>query len=553
MKAPSKATVMTAVPKETLLYAPSTPEADAVRVGWFYPAANNIAMSALGWLLLFRQMDESPRVAVERVTLDTVKDCDPRAYELIGFSVAWELDFLNILPMLEAVDLPFYAAERPNDAPLLFAGGPVIMTNPEPYAPFLIGEGEELLSEVMAAIHRLRNVPDKQEKLHRLAVEVPGVYVPSLYEVAYASPDGPIARIEPVFDDLPFPIKRRWIENMDDFVAYTPILAEDTVFSNTFLVEVMRGCAHRCRFCLASYSTLPARGPSLAAIQQTIERGLRHTKKIGLLGALIADHPQFDELCQWLDGFDDVEISSASLRADTLTPQICKTFKKGGQRQLTIAVESGSERLRRRINKNLKHEEILAACQTMASAGLEGVKLYGMVGLPDETEDDVAQLAALVKEIRREVQKFKVTLGCSSFVPKAATPFQWMARMDATTINKRFEILRKGTLKIAEFRPQSAKWDFIQALLSRGDRRLAPLLIAFYRLGGSLGALNRAYKDLERSGELNFPDADWYATRERPEDEVLPWDVLHLGVDKRILYKEGLPPPGFHERFAVPV
>jgi radical SAM superfamily enzyme YgiQ (UPF0313 family) len=541
---------------ETYLYQPVPANDDSIRIGWMYPADYTIAMSSLGYLMLYRQLDSQPGIAATRVTTDTLQHHRANEFELMGFSFSFELDMMAILQTLETLDLPIYAKDRDRHAPLVFAGGPVVMTNPEPYAAFfdffLIGEGEELLMDLEVAYRRHRHLASREELLHALAIEVPGLYVPSLYEVTYEGPEGPIAAITPRYDDIPFPVKKRFIENMDNFVASSPILTENTIFSNTFLVEVMRGCAHRCRFCLASYSMLPTRGASLEPIIEAIESGLVHTKKIGLLGALIADHPQFDQLCDYLntrmDQLGGLTLSSSSLRADTLTLPIAQTFKKGNQNQLTIAVESGSERLRRRINKNLKHDQILQAAAVMSEAGMKGMKVYGMVGLPEEEESDVEELGALMKELRKLNPRLELHLGCSSFVPKAGTPFQWMPRLENKNIDRRFEILRKQLLKVANFRPSSTKWDFFQAFLSRGDRRLAPLLVRFYQLGSSLGTMHRAYKELKQEGLVDFPPLEWYALRERPETEVLPWDALHLGVSKEILYKEGLPPPGFPSR-----
>jgi radical SAM superfamily enzyme YgiQ (UPF0313 family) len=290
---------------------------------------------------------------------------------------------------------------------------------------------------------------------------------------------------------------------------------------------------------------LPARGAQMSEIIEKIEQGIQYTDKVGLLGALISNHPEFPELCHFLNAKEGLTISASSLRADTMTKEIAETFKKGQQKQLTIAVETGSDRLKRRINKNLKNEEVIRAASNIAEAGLEGLKVYGIVGLPDETEEDIIALADLMKDIRKENPRLKLHLGCSSFVPKAGTPFQWQPKVDNKTVEKRHELLRKSLLKVADVRASSAKWDYFQAFLSRGDRRLSKLLVRFYQLGGSLGAVNRAFKELQSEGQLDFPSLDWYACRERPESEILPWDMVNLGVPKEILFKEGLPPPGF--------
>lgn len=547
--------------QEKYLYQPVVPNADAVRVGLVYPAPYQIAMSSLGYLVLFQQLDQNPDVDARRIYADTLNEHNPRELELMGFSFAFELDVVKILDTFAAYDIPFFAKDRERRHPLVFAGGPVPMSNPEPFAEFfdffLVGEGEEMMAHLMQVYRKYRDLTDREELIHRLAAEVPGLYAPAMYDVRYEGPDGPLSAIVPKYDDIPPLVQKQIVANMDDFVASTPIISDKAIFSNTLLVEVMRGCAHRCRFCLASYSMLPpmgsglpaARGGLLQTIIDKIEEGTQYTDKVGLLGALISNHPNFPELCDYLDAKIDkmpgLTISSSSLRVDGLTSQIANTFKKGGQKQLTLAIETGSDRMRRRINKNLKHEQILESSAVMGRAEFEGVKFYGMVGLPDETDADVEQLVDLLKEVKANNPKMKIHLGCSSFVPKAGTPFQWQPKIDNKLVDHRFNILRKGLLKVADVRASSAKWDYFQAFLSRGDRRLSKLLIRFYELGGSLGSVNRAYKELKEEGKVDFPDLDWYALRERPESEILPWDMISLGTPKEILYKEGLPLPAF--------
>jgi radical SAM superfamily enzyme YgiQ (UPF0313 family) len=545
--------------EEKYLYKPVPHKPGSVCLGMIYPAPYQIAMSSLGYLVLFQQLDMNPEIDARRIYADTLSGHNPKELELIGISFAFELDVVQILETYKTYDIPFYAKDRHREHPLVFAGGPVPMSNPEPFADFfdffLIGEGEEMMANLVKAYERHRSISNREELIHQLAMEVPGLYAPGLYEVTYTSVDGPIEAITPKYDDLPLLVEKQIVPNMDDFIATTPIISDKAIFSNTFLVEVMRGCAHRCRFCLASYTMLapmgsgipPARGGTVEKIIQKIEAGIQYTNKVGLLGALISDHPDFPALCDYLDAKEGLTVSSSSLRVDTLTPQIANTFKKGGQKQLTLAIETGSDRMRRRINKNLKHQQILDAATIIREAGLESVKFYGIVGLPDETDEDVLQLAALLKEVRKENPKLKINLGCSSFVPKGGTPFQWQPKIDNKLVDHRFAILRKALLKTADLRASSAKWDYFQAFLSRGDRRLSKLLVRFYELGGSLGAVRRAHKELKEEGVADFPDLDWYALRERPESEVLPWDVINLGTPKHILYKEGLPPPGFHQ------
>ncbi len=543
--------------EEIYLYDPTPPNADAVNLGFMYPASYQIALSSLGYLILFKGMDQDPMVNVSRVYMDTLSDYDPRQFELMGFSFSFELDVVAILKTFETYKIPFFSKDRERSHPLIFAGGPVPMSNPEPFADFfdffLIGEGEEMMGELTRSYKKHEHLSDREELIRRIAAEVPGLYVPNLYNVEYEDNNGPIKSITPKYDDIPPVVQKRLIENMDNFVASSPIISDKAIFANKFLVEVMRGCAHRCRFCLASYSMLPARGPSAERIIQTIDQGLQHTDKLGLLGALISNHPNFDDICahlhKKLDANPDLNISASSLRVDTITEDIVRTFVRGHQKQLTVAIETGSEKLRRRINKNLPHEKIIQCAETAKAGGLKSLKFYGMVALPDETPEDIDETVALMKEVKKAAPGLEIILGSSSFVPKGGTPFQWMSRPDNKEVDARFKRLKKGLIKTCDVRATSAKWDFFQAFLSRGDRRLSKLLVRFYEHGGSLGHINRAMKELKAEGKLDFPELDWYALRERPESEVLPWDTINLGVPRDILYKESLPSAGYLKEY----
>lgn len=524
---------------ETYLYTPLAPTvSDPLHVAWCYPASYGVAMASLGWLLLFAQLDTHPLVNVTRLTAEDYPTARLTDVQVAGFSFSFELDILGVLSAFESMGLALLAEERAETDPLVFAGGPVPSTNPEPYAPFfdffLIGEGEELLNETVAVLHRTQHLP-RQQRLLALATEVVGVYVPALVGVSYTDPThGEVAALTPLHQGMHYPIKKRWLSDLDPYVAASPILTEGSVFGHSYLLEVMRGCSHRCRFCLASYATLPARGASLEAIIAKLNEGLAHTPKVGLLGALIADHPQFAELCAYLDTLPDTQVSFGALRADTLTPAMCHTLQRSGGKSLTLAIESGSPALRQRINKHLSQQAILQAADTVAASGLKSLKLYGMVGLPTETDDDLQATIDLLRQIKKAHPALDLSLGCSTFVPKAWTPFQWMPRLPWQELKRRQEILRKGLVGVANFRPSSPKWDALQAMLSRGDRRLAPWLLDFMQAGGNTGAINRAYK----TWEDKLPSLAWYGLRERPEAEVLPWDVLELTVPKAILYKE---------------
>lgn len=545
-------------PNETKLYTPVAPSADAIRVAWCYPAPRNIAMSSLGYLSLFRQLDTDPNVAVERVYADTVGQSNLRNTGLMGFSFAFELDAVEILRMLDKLGISLWQRERTGNHPLVFAGGPTVMTNPEPYADFfdffLVGEGETLLADTLAAMATIRHLP-RAEQLLYLAQHVPGCYVPSLYHPTYNRDQ--LADLVPTQSGVPEVIHKQLLsrEAMANTIATSPILSEDSVFGRTFLIEVMRGCSHKCRFCMASYAMLPARGSSAETIINAIDEGLQHTNKLGLLGALIADHPEFPAICDALhtrmDGNPEVRLNAAALRVDRLSERIVETFIRGGQQQLTVAIESGSESLRQRINKHLKQTTIYEAMETITRTGLKSLKFYGMVGLPDETDDDIEQTIELLATIKRNHPKLKLVLGCSTFVPKGGTPFQWMARLDKNTLATRQKRLEKGLRKIADFRPSSPRWDDVQAILARGDRRMSVLVERYYQLNknaegmGSAGQLKTADRQLRDEGIATYPSLDNLLHRPFDEDERLPWEHLHLGVDKATLWKEALPPIGW--------
>lgn len=531
----------TKAPTETYLYKVTQAKArDPLQVAWCYPANYSIAMASLGYLMLFARMDQSPDVSPIRYsTEDYGKTAHLKQAEVVGFSFSFELDILEILRCFQAEGFPLYAQSRGEEFPLVFAGGPVPSTNPEPYAPFLdfflIGDGEDLLVQVMQNLRQNRHLP-KVERLLQLASTLEGVYVPRFYDVTYTEA-GEVSTLQANQVGVPSAVKRQNYTGLDLDVATLPILSEASVFGNRFLIEVMRGCSHRCRFCLASYSTLPARPAGLEALRRAVEIGLTHTREIGLVGALIADHPDFPELCKFLDQQADVRVSFGALRVDTLTPQICQTLANSGSTNVTLAIESGSPWLRRRINKNLKQDAIFEATEMVVAAGLKGLKLYHMVGLPDENDEHIQESIDLVKALHKAFPRLKLSVGCSTFVPKAWTPFQWMPRLGTSNLKKRMAMLQKGLVHHAEFRPSSAKWDTFQAMVSRGDRRLAPFLERFTILGGTHGHVNRAFKSLEQD-DIMLPNAAWYGERERPEHETFAWDLLAHQVPKPILWKE---------------
>ena len=486
---------------------------------WFlFPGPESFALSSLGYLWLFRAIDMIDGVNIERVYSDSKTTRLMREkIDLIGVSFTFDMDFLEIFRFLEKNKFEFKSVNRKDSDPIIFAGGPVITSNPEPYKDIfdfcIIGDGESSNEAAVNIIKQGRLAgSSKQEILQELS-KIEGIYVPSL---------------------RPKTVKK--ITKKISECIYTPVISEKAFFADTFIIEVERGCANRCGFCLASYMNLPVRFAQYGSIIETIDLGLKYTNKIALLGAQITAHPQFKDICKYVENIIDngrkINMSISSLRADAFVPEIVNTLVKAGQKNLTLAIEAGSERLRRVINKNLTQEQIFKALETAHSCGLHGIKFYGMLGLPAETRQDIEELAALSKKIKEKYKGLDISFGFSTFVPKANTPFQWFGRGSEKSLEYKINYLKKELRKLGiQISVSSTKWDYCQAVLSRGDGNLTDYLIEVYRLGGKLGAFKKAAKNLGI-------DTDFYALENYGYDKVLPWDFIDIKPGKAFLVQE---------------
>jgi radical SAM superfamily enzyme YgiQ (UPF0313 family) len=362
---------------------------------------------------------------------------------------------------------------------------------------------------------------------------IPGLYVPSLYEVTYISPDGPIQAIQPIDAEIPALVEKQTYRG--NVLSASTVVTEKAAWENIFMVEVVRSCPEMCRFCLASYLTLPFRTASLeGSLIPAIERGLQVTNRLGLLGASITQHPEFETLLDYLSQpqFDQVHLSLSSVRTNTVTQKLAETLVKRDSRSITIAVESGSDRLRQVINKKLTNDEIMQAAVNAKAGGLSALKLYGMVGLPGEEPEDLEETVAMMRNVKRAASGLRLTLGCSTFTPKAHTPFQWYGVNPES--EKRLKSLQKQLRPHGiDFRPESYNWSVIQTLIARGDRRLSHLLELARHYGDSLGSYRRAFKELR--GQL--PSLDFYVHAQWDADQVLPWDHLKGPLPKATLLK----------------
>ena len=473
-----------------------------------YPAVEEFALSSLGYMWLYKIADVKEGINALRISTDKI-DVNPKIINSMAFSISFDFDYLGVLEILDKLNIPFYANDRDESYPLIFSGGPVITTNPKPYQAFfdfmIIGDGEDVFEKVLDIL-LLRC--SKEETLSKLS-ELDGVYIPGK------------------------PVNREAVSLNN--VIYTPIISDKSYFKNTFIVEVARGCMNRCAFCTASYVNLPFRHYEYEKIIDAIELGLKYTNKVALLGAQISSHPQFDNIMNYLrekieNGFD-IELGISSLRTDSITPQTVRTLVMGGQRHTTIAIEAASERLRKFINKNLKEEQILNAVKICADNGLKGLKIYSMIGIPTETDDDIKEFLRLAKIIKDENKGFNIDFSFSTFVPKPQTPLQWSTREDTRSLEQKQKYLEKELSKIGiASKFSSPKWDYWQTVLSRSDEKITPMLVKVYKSGGKIGAYKSAIKDLKLDITKSIQGYDI--------NENLPWDIISSNISKQHLINE---------------
>ncbi|MCS6959029.1 MAG: radical SAM protein [Pseudanabaenaceae cyanobacterium SKYGB_i_bin29] len=516
----------------------TVPSPDSLAIVYAFPNTYSVGITSLGYQMIWASLATRSDVAVYRWFTD-VADPLPPAIDLWGFSFSWELDFVHILSALKQLGIPWHSQDRDISCPLVFGGGAVLTANPEPYASWfdfiLLGDGEELIPEMIAAFKEVRGA-SRQAKLERLA-QVPGIYVPQGYQVDYHDRQGKLKSITPLSSAFPPTVTKRSYRG--NVLSASTVVTPHSAWENIYMVEVVRSCPEMCRFCLASYLTLPFRVASVeGSLLPAIERGFAVTNRIGLLGASITQHPEFEQVLDYIDQpqFADLRLSLASVRTNTLTVRLCEILSRHDSRSVTIAIESGSERLRQIINKKLSNEEIKQAVANAQAGGLKGIKFYGMVGVPGEDMADLEATIGLLRELKKIAPQLKLTLGCSTFVPKAHTPWQWCG-IDRQG-DKKLQYLQKHLAPQGiDLRPESYKDSLIQGLLSRGDRRLTPLLelVWQYSQGDvpSDGMYKRAYKDLQ----AQLPPLDYYLHDRWQETDILPWQHLRTALSPEQLQR----------------
>ncbi|PYM87357.1 MAG: radical SAM protein [Candidatus Rokuibacteriota bacterium] len=525
-----------------------------VSIALVYPNTYAVGMSNLGFQTIYRHLNALPDVVCERVFLPEPADLEemrrtstpPQSlesqrpltdFQLIGFSVTYEGDYVNVLRLLELAGIPLRAVDRRAHDPLILMGGVCAFSNPEPIAPFMdfivVGEGEELVGELMQAYRE--GYRERETFLDGL-VGLEGIYIPERHDVSYAG-DGIVADVKPR-QGAPAVVSKRRLKQVDAFRTIAAVKTPNAEYGHMALLEVGKGCGRGCRFCLEGQVYRPVRHRSVAALSATIaELAAQGEKRIGLVGACVSDYPWIGELLKVVED-NGMELSISSLRADSLTDDLVASLARGGHRTLTMAPEAGTERLRRVIRKAITDEQLMAACDLVRARGIPNLKTYFMIGQPTETPQDVAAIPDLAGRMLERLRVLdstgkpfgKLTLSISSFVPKPWTPFQWAPFDGAESLSAKLETIKRGVRTFSNVRVlhENPREAALQALLARGDRRVGDFLELAARLEGDW---RRALREWDG-------DPAFYTTRERPVGERLPWDHFDVGVKKAGLVRE---------------
>ncbi len=529
--------------------------ADRLRIALAFPNTYYVGMSNLGFQTVYRLFNAPDNVVCERVflpgrqelraaldggrpLLTLESDTRVQEFDVLAFSVSFEWDYTNVLTLLRLAGLPLYAAQRSGAHPLVVIGGAITFLNPEPLAPFAdlvaAGEGEVLVPALVAALDAGGS---REEVLQRLAVQR-GFYVPSFYDVETGSEGTAVRHTPKPGTGATVPVNKAAVKPSDSVdPPATSIFTPDTEFGSRFLVEVVRGCANFCRFCWAGYNYLPVRPFNASRILDLAAAARPHADRAGLVSIALCDHPQIEDILGRLVemGFS---LSPASLRLDDLTEPIVRLLRAGGERSITIAPETGSDRLRRVINKTVTNDEILDRTELIFANGYENLKLYFMIGLPTETEQDLVAIRDLIVQMRERMLRHargrgtigRIVASVNPLIPKPMTAYQWLPMAQATVIDTAAKTLRSlmAGLDNVYCNIKSERHSYYQALLSLGDRRVARAIELAERNGG-------AWRQAVAEAGL---DADVYLFRDRSADARLPWDIIDGGTKAAFLRTE---------------
>lgn len=544
-----------------------------LRMAFCFPDTYEIGMSNVGMRILYGTINSMPEVWCERVfapwsdmeeemrregmPLYALESGDPvKDFDAIGFSIGYEMAYTTVLNMLDLAGLPLRSADRPELLPLVFAGGSSCC-NPEPMSAFidimLIGEGEEMDNELLELLLRAKRESWSKNEFLLEASHIPGVYVPSLYTPVY-NPDGTLAEVR-VAPGAPEKVTKRIVENFDE--SYFPtnqIVPSTEIVHDRVNLELFRGCIRGCRFCQAGHIYRPVRTRKVERLVQQGIESLKNTgyQEITLSSLSSSDYPGLGQLCDGLQDYcvpRSIGLALPSLRADNFSMELMEKVQRVRKSGLTFAPEAGSQRLRDAINKNVRHEDLMETCRVAFSGGWNNIKLYFMLGLPTETDEDVLAIAEMAKAVvwcwrqnaKSKDRGVRITVSTSCFIPKPHSPFQWESQVSPEEYLRRVKLLRENmTARNVSYNWHDPETSVVEAVLSRGDRRICDVIEHVWRAGGRLEAWSDFFDYSRWTDALAACglDPEFYTTRQREKDEIQPWDVIDMGVRKAHMWRE---------------